>query len=181
MSEAEPTIPFLHTRYLSRCQQKACNKNPTYRGRLTGLHTIRNELHRLRDLLAVRETGELGLMPRNSLKKTLRLGARDSLALQLQQQRATQEEDALVKRIRADYQVQEQRMLEWDDQCAALAESLLAKPKVRLALADIVQIADYLRIGSSMLETRYDVSMDIGVGFYLQGLCNTYVPAPVHC
>jgi hypothetical protein len=137
MNQAEHAVPVLHTRYLSKRQQKTCNRNPTYRARVAELHNIRNELHKLRDLLAVTETGKLAPSPRNSLKKKMGCcNSRDS-KLVLSPQDNSQElktglevVDAVAERVRTDYQVQEKHMLEWDDECAALAESLLAKPKV---------------------------------------------------
>lgn len=55
-----------------------------------------------------------------------------STALKLQLQLSEKEDDAFVRRVRAEYLAQERRLCEWDDQCAALAESLLAKPQVEL-------------------------------------------------
>ena len=132
MDMAESSPPSLHTHYLSKAQQAFCSRNPTYRAPIAELHTLRNELQQIRGLLVVQEEGKLRKSTRNSLKKNWRYSRRKR-ALQLRcevEQESCAAEDALVtEEERPAYQELERRLLDWDDECALLAESLLCRPK----------------------------------------------------
>jgi hypothetical protein len=125
---------YLHTRYLSKTQQALCNENPTYRTRVADLYTLRNELQQIRGLLSVREEGKLLTSAGSNSKKRRRCRDPKELQLQLEaEQDKVLAENVSVVEERAVYQDLERRMMEWDDECVALAESLLCRPKASVA------------------------------------------------
>ena len=137
MNMTTSSPPYLHTNYLSNAQRALCNENPTYRARISDLHTLHKELQQLRGLLS---TGEVGKLPGSTSKRLKKgRGRRGRTALQLQLDTELEKvaaEDGKVleeEEDRAVYQDLERRMLQWDDECAALAESLLCRPKASLA------------------------------------------------
>lgn len=171
----QPPPPNLHTTYLSKSQLKTCNKNPTYRTRLSELQALHSELQRILNILTERTTGKLP-SPKPSLRKRLSLNRGQTTALKLQLQLSDREDDAFVQRVRAEYLAQEKRLCEWDDQCAALAESLLSKPRVSLVTLSPsnVLLLRLMYAASSKSAMGWCSLMDVGFGPYPQGMLSAH-------
>ena len=112
MAMREHSPPYLHTRYLSVDQQARCEQNPTYASQLANLCELHVEVHRIRGLLSAQEVGKL-----------------PEFAGKPKRRRPTKDPEEVEKDKEALKEL-EQKMLDWDDELAGLAEALLNKPKV---------------------------------------------------
>ena len=129
MSSIAPTLLHLPTRYLTASQQAQCLRNPTYAASLQNLRAFAKELEQIRGLIDARELGKLP----ESIGKTKKQQVRHSL------ESAVDDKQAL--------RAMEQRLREWDDQLAALAEALCSKLLVaQVHSVDMLIGADYIAV-----------------------------------
>lgn len=126
-------LPCLHTCHLDENQRRLCNRNLTYEARIADLETLRNELQQIRGLFSDREAGKLPGSAKGSLMKRKRTlnGKKGLESQQTVVQRDVYNEKANdLEGAKVIYRDLERSLLEWDDQCASLAESLISRPKV---------------------------------------------------
>ena len=111
MAEVNSAQSHLHSVHLTNAQQTICEQNPTYCSSLSALLVMHQEIRAIRGLIIARELGKL---PEFSTKS------------KLQQAKVTEDIDKDKQKL-----VElEKTAQEWDDELAALAEALLAQPKV---------------------------------------------------
>lgn len=114
----------LHSYYLTRAQQALCLQNPTYASQLSSLKSLKKEATELQHLIQTQERQVSGQdkSPNRLTKKRKRTSApvfHPPPTLPM-----LEEKTALVEL--------EDKVRQWDDELAALAEALVAKPVVVL-------------------------------------------------
>jgi hypothetical protein len=129
---ADNSPSYLHTCYLTKTQQALCNKSPTYRARVADLRKLCNELQEIRRLHSEQEAGKIPGSANSSLKKKRRKSQQWN-ALQLQQELEADAmafgESQVPEQERTAHQDLFRELIDWDHECAALADSLLSRPK----------------------------------------------------
>lgn len=169
MAENSPT--HLHTHCLSKAQQALCNKNPTYRARIADLHDINNELQKIQRLHSEQEAGKIPGSTKSSLMKKRRKSQRKTLELQheVAAEAMVFAEAQMLEEDRTAYQDLFGQLMEWDDECAALAESLLSRPKASMALLSILKALTNSSHRSSAAMTSSNFGTGSGGGRCLLG------------
>jgi hypothetical protein len=176
MAITECSPPYLHTHYLSKTKQAICNVNPTYRARVAVLRNLRNELQKIQRLHSEQEAGKIPGSANSSLKKK-RCKCKQWKALELQQEVEAEptvfgELQVLVEE-RIAYQDLFRRLIEWDGECAALAESLLSKPKVSMPLLSSLKALTNSSHRSSAVVMSSNFGTGSGGGRCLLGTSST--------
>lgn len=116
----------LHSYYLTRAQQTLCLQNPTYASQLSSLKSLKKEATELQHLIQTQERQVNGQnKPPNRLTKK-RKRASAPVFLPPPTLPMLEEKTALVEL--------EDKVRQWDDELAALAEALVAKPVVVLSV-----------------------------------------------
>ena len=109
---AETSEPDLHTRYLRADHVAWCEQNPTYVKSLASLNALRTQIQEIRRHVDEQES--------NSYTES-----------ETRERKGKVKDTENLEQDRRNFEALERRYLEWNDELASLAESLIDRPNVR--------------------------------------------------